>query len=104
MANFYFLVIAIISLTPYSPISATLSIMPLVFVISVSAIKEAIEDIRRHKMDNEINNLLVKVLKLSPPKDFTFIYSFIEFIIQTENCLFFFLFLFFSFLLILSFL
>jgi len=42
-ANFYFLIIAILSFTPYSPKPPFISITPLVFVLGVSAIKEAWE-------------------------------------------------------------
>jgi len=43
-ANFYFLMIAILSTTPFSPKTPIVSIAPLVFVLTVSAVKEAIED------------------------------------------------------------
>jgi hypothetical protein len=44
IANFYFLINAILSLTPYSPKPPSVSIAPLVFVLLVSAVKEAFED------------------------------------------------------------
>eukprot|EP01083_Nonionella_stella_P255963 877860_1 len=59
-ANFYFLIIAILSLTPVSPKPPVVSVAPLVFVLSVSAIKEAIEDYQRHKLDEEMNNTPVE--------------------------------------------
>jgi phospholipid-translocating ATPase len=49
VANFYFLVTGVLSLTalsPYSPISA---LLPLTFVIAASMVKEAIEDWGRKK-------------------------------------------------------
>ncbi|CAE5957354.1 unnamed protein product [Arabidopsis arenosa] len=61
VANFYFLVTGILSLTslsPYSPISA---LLPLTFVIAASMVKEAIEDWGRKKQDIEMNNRKVKV-------------------------------------------
>jgi len=44
VANFYFLVIAVLSFTPFSPKTPLVSIVPLVFVLSVTAVKEALED------------------------------------------------------------
>jgi hypothetical protein len=55
-ANIYFLIIAILSLTPVSPKPAFVSIAPLVFVLAVTAIKEAIEDYRRYLMDKAVNS------------------------------------------------
>jgi len=54
-ANFYFLLIAILSWTPVSPRSPLTSTTPLVFVLTVSAIKEAWEDWSRHKQDTQMN-------------------------------------------------
>lgn len=62
-ANLYFLLIAIISATPVSPKPAVVSILPLVFVLAVTMLKEAIEDYNRYGMDKEVNNRLVKVWK-----------------------------------------
>eukprot|EP00250_Pteridium_aquilinum_P010204 c19213_g1_i1 orf=370-3075(+) len=61
VANMYFLFTAALSLTPLTPFSAKSVILPLVFVVGVSMIKEAIEDWRRFLQDNEINNRKVKV-------------------------------------------
>jgi len=61
VANFYFLLIALISLTPLSPKTAIVSVAPLVLVLGVSAIKEAFEDFRRYKQDQRINSTLVDV-------------------------------------------
>lgn len=46
-ANAYFLVIAILSSMPFSPKNPWVSILPLIFVLTVSAVKEAIEDYAR---------------------------------------------------------
>jgi phospholipid-transporting ATPase len=56
VANFYFLLIAILSFTDLSPKSPVFSVAPLVFVLLVSAVKEAYEDYKRFEMDKEINN------------------------------------------------
>eukprot|EP00761_Pharyngomonas_kirbyi_P003825 gb/GECH01003829.1/.p1 GENE.gb/GECH01003829.1/~~gb/GECH01003829.1/.p1 ORF type:complete len:1254 (+),score=257.06 gb/GECH01003829.1/:1-3762(+) len=64
IANFYFLVTAIIQLIPgISPISPITSILPLVFVLSVTAIKEGVEDIRRGLSDRQVNNKTVDVIR-----------------------------------------
>jgi magnesium-transporting ATPase (P-type) len=60
-ANFYFLLVAIISLTSLSPQSPVVSVSPLIFVLAVSAAKEAIEDYQRFKQDKQTNNRLVLV-------------------------------------------
>ncbi|KAG0583093.1 hypothetical protein KC19_3G108700 [Ceratodon purpureus] len=61
VANLYFLLAATLALTPVSPYSAASLIAPLVFVVGVSMCKEALEDWRRFRQDNEINNRSVNV-------------------------------------------
>ncbi|XP_056006402.1 phospholipid-transporting ATPase IF-like isoform X4 [Ostrea edulis] len=56
IANFYFLCVGIIQLIIDSPVSPATSIVPLVFVVTVTAIKQGYEDWLRHKADNEVNN------------------------------------------------
>eukprot|EP00002_Diphylleia_rotans_P019307 TRINITY_DN3737_c0_g3_i1.p1 TRINITY_DN3737_c0_g3~~TRINITY_DN3737_c0_g3_i1.p1 ORF type:complete len:1106 (-),score=188.77 TRINITY_DN3737_c0_g3_i1:648-3965(-) len=57
LANFYFLLLAMIQFVPgIAPVNPILNIMPLLFVLTVSAIKEAREDYFRHKQDDETNN------------------------------------------------
>lgn len=64
IANFYFLVTAIIQLIPgISPISPITSILPLLFVLLVTAVKEAVEDFRRARSDWEVNRKYVTVLR-----------------------------------------
>ena len=48
VANLYFLLGAAVSVTPLSPFSALSLIAPLVFVVGVSMVKEAIEDWHRY--------------------------------------------------------
>ncbi|GAM29207.1 hypothetical protein SAMD00019534_123830 [Acytostelium subglobosum LB1] len=64
-ANFYFLIIAIIQLIPIqaSPVNPLTTVIPLIFVLSVTAIKEAVEDIKRRKSDSKINNLPARVFR-----------------------------------------
>ena len=55
-ANIYFLFMAILQSTPLSPLNPFSSIAPLVFVISLSVIREGFEDISRHRSDLELNS------------------------------------------------
>ena len=56
-ANIYFLVSAVIQCIPQvSPLSPVTAILPIVFVLSVSLIREAIEDYQRGKYDRRQNN------------------------------------------------
>lgn len=64
VSNFYFLTVVIIQLIPsISPLSPITSILPLVFVLVVTAIKEALEDYARFKADKKNNNEPFKVLR-----------------------------------------
>lgn len=64
LANVYFLIIAIIQSIPLiSPLSPLTAIAPLAFVISVSIIREGIEDLNRHKYDNQLNSETVIVFR-----------------------------------------
>ncbi|CAH9130070.1 unnamed protein product [Cuscuta epithymum] len=55
VANLYFLLAAILSLTPVSPFSAVSMIAPLVFVVGLSMVKEALEDWNRFIQDMKVN-------------------------------------------------
>ncbi|CAH2037966.1 unnamed protein product [Thlaspi arvense] len=61
VANFYFLVTGMLSLTSLSPYSPVSALLPLAFVIAASMVKEAIEDWGRKRQDIEVNNRKVKV-------------------------------------------
>ncbi|XP_057415558.1 putative phospholipid-transporting ATPase 9 [Lotus japonicus] len=61
VANFYFLVCAILSFLPVSPYSAFSNVFPLVVVVAATMIKEFIEDFQRKKQDIEMNNRKVKL-------------------------------------------
>ena len=57
LANVYFLFCAIIQCIPaISPLGAATAVVPLVVVLSVSLIREAIEDYQRSKLDKEQNS------------------------------------------------
>ncbi|KAG7651033.1 putative P-type phospholipid transporter [Arabidopsis thaliana] len=61
VANFYFLVTGVLAFTPLAPYTASSAIVPLLFVIGATMVKEGVEDWRRQKQDNEVNNRKVKV-------------------------------------------
>eukprot|EP00770_Monocercomonoides_exilis_P004873 MONOS_4849.1-p1 / transcript=MONOS_4849.1 / gene=MONOS_4849 / organism=Monocercomonoides_exilis_PA203 / gene_product=P-type ATPase / transcript_product=P-type ATPase / location=Mono_scaffold00135:41891-45700(-) / protein_length=1269 / sequence_SO=supercontig / SO=protein_coding / is_pseudo=false len=57
VANVYFLLIAILQLIPgLSTLNPVTSILPLVFVIVVTMIKDLLEDLRRHSSDCKANS------------------------------------------------
>jgi magnesium-transporting ATPase (P-type) len=59
-ANIYFLLIMIIQCIPIiSPLNSATAIFPLIVVLSISMIRELMEDIQRHKHDDKENNILV---------------------------------------------
>ncbi|CAL1358050.1 unnamed protein product [Linum trigynum] len=61
VANLYFLVVAFVSFSPLAPYKAVTVLAPLLMVIGVTMVKEAVEDWRRRKQDVEANNRKVKV-------------------------------------------
>ncbi|KAL6005935.1 Phospholipid-transporting ATPase 6 [Asimina triloba] len=63
VANLYFLLAAILSLTPIAPFSAVSMIAPLAFVVGLSMAKEALEDFRRFTQDMEVNSRRVSAHK-----------------------------------------
>ncbi|CAJ0573777.1 unnamed protein product, partial [Mesorhabditis spiculigera] len=57
IANFYFLVLMILQFIPViSSIAWYTTFIPLVFVLAVSAIKDAYDDVQRHISDRQVNN------------------------------------------------
>ena len=64
LSNVYFLFTAIIQSIPLiSPLTSLTAIVPLIFVLGVSLIREAIEDLVRHNYDNLNNNEEVTVFR-----------------------------------------
>ncbi|XP_065055666.1 phospholipid-transporting ATPase IF-like isoform X1 [Rhopilema esculentum] len=65
VANFYFLCIVIVqfAILDRTPVSPTTSLLPLVFVITVTAIKQGYEDWKRHQADKEVNNRDTEVIR-----------------------------------------
>ncbi|XP_008225775.1 PREDICTED: probable phospholipid-transporting ATPase 4 [Prunus mume] len=60
VANLYFLLAAALSITSLAPFTPTSLIAPLVFVVGVSMIKEAVEDWHRFLQDLNVNSRTVK--------------------------------------------
>jgi phospholipid-transporting ATPase len=69
IANIYFLLISILTTLSLSPKSPYSQIFTFIIVLLFSMIKEAIEDYRRYKMDNEINNKLTSVYNYNEDKN-----------------------------------
>ncbi|XP_071540028.1 phospholipid-transporting ATPase IF-like isoform X2 [Panulirus ornatus] len=63
LCNFYFLCLAGIHLSIESPVSPMTSLLPLVVVITVTAVKQAYEDWLRHCEDTKVNNAPSRVLR-----------------------------------------
>ena len=56
-ANVYFLLSAVLNSIPaISPLNPASSIAPLIFVVALSMVREAYEDLTRHKSDIELNS------------------------------------------------
>jgi len=57
-ANVYFVFIALLNFVPLvSAFQPELALAPVVFILSVTAIKDLWEDYRRHRSDTEINHM-----------------------------------------------
>ncbi|XP_031706428.1 phospholipid-transporting ATPase IB isoform X2 [Anarrhichthys ocellatus] len=63
-ANAFFLFIALMQQIPdVSPTGRYTTLVPLIFILTVAGIKEIIEDYKRHKADNTVNNKKTTVLR-----------------------------------------
>lgn len=62
IANFYFLIVVCLLQFPWAPISAAVAVVPLIIVIGITMIREAIEDLLRYKCDQRINSSETTVL------------------------------------------
>ncbi len=63
-ANVFFLFTAILQQIPnISPTNQYTTIVPLILVLAVSAVKEIVEDVRRKRQDQSLNNSRTQVLK-----------------------------------------
>uniref|UniRef100_A0A673UC09 Phospholipid-transporting ATPase n=1 Tax=Suricata suricatta TaxID=37032 RepID=A0A673UC09_SURSU len=63
LANAYFLVLLFLQLIPQiSSLAWYTTVIPLMVVLSITAVKDAIDDMERHQNDNQVNNRSVMVL------------------------------------------
>ncbi|KAL0884281.1 hypothetical protein ABMA27_016269 [Loxostege sticticalis] len=63
-SNCFFLLIALLQQIPdVSPTGRWTTLTPLILILSVSAIKEIVEDFKRHRADDETNRRQVEVLR-----------------------------------------
>uniref|UniRef100_A0A8C5X400 Phospholipid-transporting ATPase n=1 Tax=Malurus cyaneus samueli TaxID=2593467 RepID=A0A8C5X400_9PASS len=63
-ANFYFLVLLILQSIPQiTTLSWYTTLVPLLLVLGITAVKDLVDDIARHRMDNEVNNRTCEVIK-----------------------------------------
>ena len=64
LANIYFVALAVIQCIPIiSPLGASTALAPIIFVFSVSLLREAVEDFQRGKLDKEQNSDLITTLR-----------------------------------------
>jgi len=63
-ANFYFICLLILQVIPViSSLTPVTTAVPLIFVLSLTAIKDAYDDIQRHRTDRQVNNRKSQVLR-----------------------------------------
>ncbi|XP_007945213.1 phospholipid-transporting ATPase FetA-like [Orycteropus afer afer] len=63
LANAYFLLLLCLQLIPQiSSLAWYSTVVPLVVVLSITAVKDAIDDLKRHESDNQVNNRPVLLL------------------------------------------
>lgn len=64
VANIYFLIqIIIMSIPKITALSPEATAVPLICVLAATGVKDAIDDIKRHRSDDEVNNRSAKVLR-----------------------------------------
>ncbi|KOB69935.1 putative phospholipid-transporting ATPase IA [Operophtera brumata] len=63
-SNCFFLLIALLQQIPdVSPTGRWTTLTPLILILSISALKEIVEDFKRHRADDETNGRKVEVLR-----------------------------------------
>lgn len=64
LMNVYFLLVSVLQLWPtLTPVNPLTSWVPFLTVLAISALKEALDDLRRHRADQEANARVVSVLQ-----------------------------------------
>ncbi|XP_060055211.1 phospholipid-transporting ATPase FetA-like isoform X2 [Erinaceus europaeus] len=72
LANAYFLALLVLQLIPQiSSLTWYTTVVPLVVVLTITAVKDAIDDLKRHQNDNQVNNRPVLILKNGSGKTFS---------------------------------
>uniref|UniRef100_A0A8C0XFE2 P-type ATPase N-terminal domain-containing protein n=1 Tax=Castor canadensis TaxID=51338 RepID=A0A8C0XFE2_CASCN len=65
-ANLYFLFLVVLNWVPLvEAFQKEITMLPLVVVLTIIAIKDGLEDYRKYKIDKQINNLVTKVYRSS---------------------------------------
>eukprot|EP01116_Phalansterium_solitarium_P015668 TRINITY_DN3482_c0_g1_i4.p1 TRINITY_DN3482_c0_g1~~TRINITY_DN3482_c0_g1_i4.p1 ORF type:complete len:1118 (-),score=428.30 TRINITY_DN3482_c0_g1_i4:1315-4668(-) len=86
IANIYFLVIAGLQQIPnISPTGQWTTLSTLVVVLLFTALREAYEDIQRHRQDNEVNNREVTVIRNGRPEQICWHSVRVGDIVKAEN-------------------
>ncbi|CAL4078446.1 unnamed protein product, partial [Meganyctiphanes norvegica] len=85
LANFYFLCLLVIQLIPITPLSPLTTAVPLLMVLSASAIKDGYDDYQRKRSDNQVNNRKAWVLRDGVKKEETWSKVVVGDIIYMEN-------------------
>ncbi|XP_070599782.1 phospholipid-transporting ATPase ID-like isoform X4 [Erythrolamprus reginae] len=86
VANAYFLVLLLLQLIPeISSLSWFTTVVPLVLVLTVSAVKDAMDDVNRHANDKQVNHRPVKVLMNGSLKEDLWLNVEVGDIIKLEN-------------------
>ncbi|KAJ3032514.1 hypothetical protein HK097_005212, partial [Rhizophlyctis rosea] len=63
VANFYFMSLVILQgFPPFQQVSIVVTAAPIVIIIAVTAVKDAFEDLKRHRSDDEVNNTFTYLL------------------------------------------
>ena len=65
VANIYFLIISVLTLMPFSPKSPVSMIGTFSFVLLLTMVKEAVEDVYRHRADREANSKTTHVFSFA---------------------------------------
>ncbi|XP_044635207.1 phospholipid-transporting ATPase FetA-like isoform X3 [Equus asinus] len=86
LANAYFLILLFLQLIPQiSSLAWYTTVIPLMVVLSITAVKDAIDDLKRHQNDNQVNNRSVLVLTNGRMKEDKWMNIQVGDIVKVEN-------------------
>ncbi|XP_014652933.1 PREDICTED: phospholipid-transporting ATPase FetA-like [Ceratotherium simum simum] len=86
LANAYFLILLFLQLIPQiSSLAWYTTVIPLMVVLSITAVKDAIDDLKRHQNDNQVNNRSVLVLMNGRMKEAKWMNIQVGDIVKVEN-------------------